>query len=87
YWVVIKLTLSILVIFLGIFFLNDWFSYLVKAAEHTGIAALKESKFESTWLSIIITGLFNISCLAFMTFITYFKPFGKIKKNKIVAER
>ncbi|PEL13090.1 hypothetical protein [Bacillus sp. AFS017336] len=87
YWVVIKLALTILVIFLGIFFLYDWFSYLVKAAEHTGIAALKESKFESTWLSIIITGLFNLSCLAFMTFITYFKPFGKIKKNKIVAER
>lgn len=86
YWVVIKLVLTIFVIFLGIFFLNDWFSYLVKTAEQIGISALDESTFKSTWLSIIITGVFNLSCLAFMTFITYFKPFGKIKKNKIMAE-
>ncbi|PGL71154.1 hypothetical protein [Bacillus sp. AFS055030] len=86
YWVVIKLVLTVLVILIGIFFINDWFSFLVKTAEGLGASALNENKFESTWISIIISGIFNLSCLVFMTFITYFKPFGKIKKNKKVAK-
>ncbi|PFH92690.1 hypothetical protein [Bacillus sp. AFS088145] len=82
YWVVIKLVLTVLIILIGIFLINDWFAYLVKTAEGLGVSALNQNKFESTWLSIIITGIFNLSCLAFMTFITYFKPFGKIKRIK-----
>ncbi|WP_088010510.1 DUF2269 family protein [Gottfriedia acidiceleris] len=85
YWVVIKLALTVLTILIGIFLINDWFSYLVNTAEALGASALNEHKFESTWISIMITGAFNLSCLALMTFITYFKPFGKIKKNKKVS--
>lgn len=84
YWVVIKLILTILIILLGIFFINDWFALLINAADQLGIEALKTHSFQSTWLSIIITGIFNLFCMTLMTFITYFKPFGKIKKKRLV---
>jgi len=83
YWVVIKLVLTILIILLGIFFINDWFLFLVETAHHLGIKALAIQQFNTKWLSIIITGLFNLVCMCFMTVITYFKPFGKIKKKKV----
>ncbi len=39
YWVVIKLVLTILIIFLGIYLINDWFGLLIKLANHLGIVA------------------------------------------------
>lgn len=82
YWVLIKFALTILTIMIGILFLNKWTALLVDLVEETGFVALQNSQFQSTWLSIIITASFNLFCLAFMTFITYLKPFGKVKKNK-----
>lgn len=82
YWVVIKFVLTILTILIGIFFLNDWTADLGKVIEDMGFMALENEKFQSTWISIVITSSFNLFCLAFMTFITYLKPFGKVKKNK-----
>lgn len=82
YWIVIKLIITILIILLGIFFINDWFQYLIEAADKIGIQALNKHSFKSTWLLIILTGVFNLICMGFMTFITYFKPFGKIKKKQ-----
>lgn len=81
YWVVIKLVLTIVIILLGIFFINDWFSLLVKTAQEFGNNALKNDEFQSTWFSIIVTAIFNIISMTFMTLITYYKPFGKIKKK------
>lgn len=81
YWVVIKLVLTILTILIGIFFLNKWTAGLVVTVEEMGFAALQHSPFQSKWLSIMITSSFNLFCLVLMTFITYFKPFGKIKRK------
>lgn len=87
YWVVIKLVLTILIILLGIFFINDWFALLIKYANQLGIDALSSQDFKTSWLSIIITGSFNLFCMTVMTIVTYFKPFGKIKKNKNVEKK
>ncbi|MBH5320903.1 hypothetical protein I6N90_24250 [Paenibacillus sp. GSMTC-2017] len=80
YWVVIKLVLTITIIMLGILFLNNWLSYLEELAVKFGFVALQNQDFQSTWLSIRIMSSFNLLCLIVMVFITYFKPFGKIKK-------
>jgi uncharacterized membrane protein len=80
YWVVIKLVLTVLIIFMGIMFLGDWLSFLVKTAERYGIVALQKDTFQTTSLSLISASIFNIISMTIMTCITYFKPFGKIKK-------
>ncbi|MFD1957374.1 hypothetical protein ACFSL6_25200 [Paenibacillus thailandensis] len=82
YWVVIKLVLTVVTIMLGILYLNDWTASLGVLIEDTGLAALRSGQFRSTWLSIMIMGSFNLFCLVFMVFITYFKPFGKMKKKR-----
>jgi uncharacterized membrane protein len=81
YWIVIKFILTIVIILMGILFINDWFSFLVKTAEHYGFASLQKQDFQTTWLSLILAASFNIMAMAIMTFLTYFKPFGKIKKT------
>lgn len=83
YWVLMKFVLTLLTIMIGILFLNKWTMYLVEIVEKMGFEALNNSQFQSTWLSIIIIASFNLVCLAFMTFITYLKPFGKVKKQKL----
>lgn len=82
YWIVIKLVLTIVTILLGILFLNDWTASLAHFIEDSGLAALQNERFRSTWLSIIMMGSFNLLSLLLMVFVTYFKPFGKIKKNR-----
>ncbi|MED3624443.1 hypothetical protein [Neobacillus thermocopriae] len=81
YWVIIKLVLTILTILIGIFFLNKWTASLGILIEDMGFIALKNEEFQHTWTQIVTTSSFNILCLAFMTFITYLKPFGKVKKK------
>ncbi|WP_313800056.1 hypothetical protein [Cytobacillus sp.] len=81
YWVMVKLVLTILTIMIGILFLNKWTVFLVETVEDLGFVALQHTPFQSTWLSIIITSSFNLLCLAFMTFITYMKPFGKVQRK------
>lgn len=82
YWVFLKLVLTILTILIGIFFLNRWTAGLGEIIENMGFAALQDEQFRSTWISIVVTSSFNLLCLAFMTFITYLKPFGKMKNRK-----
>lgn len=82
YWVLIKLVLTITIILIGILFLNRWTASLVEMAKNTEIFALQQHDFQTTWLSIIFTASFNLLCLLFMTFLTYYKPFGKIRRKK-----
>lgn len=82
YWVIIKLVLTILTIMIGIFFLNRWTANLGILIEDLGFIALKNEQFQTTWISVVTTSSFNILCLAFLTFITYLKPFGKVKKKR-----
>ncbi|WP_248924029.1 hypothetical protein [Paenibacillus hamazuiensis] len=80
YWVVIKLVLTVVTILLGIFFINDWFSFLLNMAKAHGFAAMQSQDFQSTWLANVWAAVFNSAAYAFMVVITYFKPFGKIRK-------
>ncbi|CAG7657543.1 hypothetical protein ACFQI7_35100 [Paenibacillus allorhizosphaerae] len=81
YWVVVKLILTIVTILLGIFFINDWFAYLLSAAKKYGFAAVQRQDFQSIWLANVLAAIFNNAAYGFMMFITYFKPFGKIRKT------
>ncbi|SFE80319.1 hypothetical protein SAMN05216378_4125 [Paenibacillus catalpae] len=87
YWVTIKLGLTIVTIMIGILFLDNWTASLADMISEMGFATLQNETFQTTWLSIIITASFNLLCLLLMVFITYFKPFGKIKRRQIKPER
>jgi uncharacterized membrane protein len=82
YWVLIKLILTVGIILFAIFFVSRWFSFLLDAAERWGYASLQQDAFQSTWMSNMVGGAVNLAALLFMTFITYLKPFGKIKGRK-----
>ncbi|MDU7472322.1 MAG: hypothetical protein E7L01_03020 [Paenibacillus macerans] len=82
YWIVIKLVLTLLTILIGIFFLNGWTASLAEMVHDLGFAALQNGQFRETWTSTLVTASFNLLCLLFMVFITYFKPFGKIRKKR-----
>ncbi|TDF90111.1 hypothetical protein [Paenibacillus piri] len=81
YWIVIKLVLTIVTILIGIFFINDWFSFLLAAAKERGYAAMQSQDFQSTWQANVWAAVFNTAAYGFMVVITYFKPFGKIRKT------
>ncbi|MGA9172577.1 MAG: hypothetical protein WBZ33_01140, partial [Thermoactinomyces sp.] len=83
YWVVIKFALTLLIILIGILFLGDWLSFLLETANHLGLDAFQKHDFQTTSWSLIFISAFNILAMALMTCITYFKPFGKIKKRRI----
>lgn len=83
YWVLIKLVLTIITIMMGILFLDDWTASLGDMIHEMGFATLQDQTFQTKWTSIIIMSSFNLLCLVFMVFITYLKPFGKIKKGKV----
>lgn len=80
YWVAIKLVLTVATIMMGILFLDNWTASLGEMIEDMGFAALQSRQFQTTWSSIVVMASFNLASLLFMVFITYFKPFGKIKK-------
>lgn len=77
-----KALFTILIIFMGIMYLSDWLSFLLKTAEHDGIVALQNDAFQTTSVSLISASIFNIFAMIMMTCVTYFKPFGKIKKKR-----
>lgn len=79
YWVIIKLGLTIITIMIGIFFLNKW----TDLDEGMGFASLQDGGFHSKWLDIVTTSSINLFFLLFMVFITYYKPFEKIKKGRV----
>ncbi|MFK7693074.1 hypothetical protein [Paenibacillus sp. HJGM_3] len=81
YWVTIKLVVTILTIMIGILFLNKWTAHLGELVKDMGFVSLENNDFNSTWLSMILTSSFNLLCLFAMVFITYYKPFGKIRKT------
>lgn len=81
YWVVIKFALTLFIILIGIFFLNNWLSFLLEHAPLFGLGSFHHHQFQTTSLSLINVSLFNILAMALMTLITYFKPLGKIRKR------
>lgn len=82
YWVIIKFLLTIATIMIGILFLNKWTASLGTLIEDMGFIVLQNEQFQTTWISVVTTSSFNLLCLAFMMFITYFKPFGKVKNTR-----
>ena len=82
YWVLIKLILTVGIILFAIFFVSRWFSFLLDAAEQWGYASFQQDAFQSAWMKNLLGGTVNLAALLFMTLITYFKPFGKIKGSK-----
>jgi hypothetical protein len=82
YWVAVKLVLTIVTIMIGILFLDQWTAVLVDLVNDMGFSSLQNQEFQTTWFSIMLTAFFNLLCLVFMVFITYYKPFGKISKKK-----
>lgn len=82
YWIVIKLILTILLIFLGIAYMSPWLSQLLREADQERSLALINAVFIDKSYSLIGGAIANIIALVFMTAISYFKPFGKPKLNK-----
>lgn len=82
YWTVMKLVLTVVVILTGIVFVNRWFSYLVITVNQFGLASMQIQDFKTTSSFLLLAAIFNNLVLASMTFITAFKPFGKIVKTQ-----
>lgn len=80
YWVLIKFTLTILMIIFAILNLSDWLNILIETAQNHGLIAFQLEVFQYTGWRLLIATIFNIAAMLFMTIITYLKPFGKIKK-------
>lgn len=81
YWVVMKLVLTVALILIGILFVGDWFSFVVRTVDHYGAASLLQNQdFQAMRLSLILIAVLSITAMALMTFITHYKPFGKIKR-------
>lgn len=80
YWILVKFVLTLVTILIGIFFLNNWLADLTISAADLGDSALQDQAFQNTWFSMLVTSGFNLICLVTMTFVTYLKPFGKIKR-------
>lgn len=80
YWILIKLILTLLLIGLGIGYMGDWLSQIVRIAEQERFLALGDAAFLNASYSLIGGAIANIVALIFMTAISYFKPFGKINK-------
>ncbi|WNC14349.1 hypothetical protein [Brevibacillus brevis] len=74
-----KLILTILLIGFGIEYMGDWLSQIVRIAKQERFLALSDSAFLNASYSLIGGAIANIVSLIFMTAISYFKPFGKIK--------
>lgn len=81
YWIVIKLILTVVTLLSGIFFLNDWLTSLLDLAKEMGFAAKDYAGFQSNLMFLTMMAVFHLICLVIMTFVTYFKPFGKIRKT------
>lgn len=81
YWVAIKLILTVALILFGIKYMSDWLSQLIHEADGKRAAALHDAAFLSTSYSLLSGAAANILAMVFMTAISYFKPFGKIKKR------
>ncbi|MFD2614253.1 hypothetical protein [Paenibacillus gansuensis] len=82
YWIIAKLVLTIMTIMLGILFLDNWTASLGEMIHEMGFATLQDQTFQTRWMSMIIMSSFNLVCLLFMVFLTYLKPFGKVKKSR-----
>lgn len=81
YWILIKLTLTVLLITFGIVYMAGWLSQLVRTANQGRFLVLTDAAFLNTSYSLIGGAIANIVALIFMTAISYFKPFGKIKRK------
>jgi uncharacterized membrane protein len=81
YWVLIKLVTTFLIILLGILFLSDGLSFLIATAEKYHLAALQNASFHRTSVSLTLGAIFNVAAMVMMTLVTYYKPFGKIKRK------
>jgi hypothetical protein len=81
YWVLIKLVSTFFIIMLGILFLSDGLSFLIATAEKDHLAALQNASFHRTSISLTLGAIFNVAAMVMMTLVTYYKPFGKIKRK------
>ncbi|WP_246469853.1 DUF2269 family protein [Cohnella nanjingensis] len=83
YWIAIKLVLTILLILFGIKYMSSWLSQLLREADQSRELAFSNAKFQNTTYSLLAGAIANLVALLFMTAISYFKPFGKIKTKKV----
>jgi len=79
YWILIKLILTISLIGFGIEYMGDWLSQIVHIGKQERFLALSNAAFLQASYSLIGGAIANIAALIFMTAISYFKPFGKVK--------
>jgi uncharacterized membrane protein len=80
HWVVIKLVLTVVLILIGIAFVPNWLSFIVGIAESRGSVFLLQSHDFQGMHYLILIALLNIAAMALMTFVTQYKPFGKIRR-------
>ncbi|KKI90563.1 hypothetical protein WQ54_21800 [Bacillus sp. SA1-12] len=82
YWVLVKWILTFVIIIFSIIVTSEAFAFLLETVDKIGFISLQNKDFQIAWLQTIWGASINIVAMIFMTFITYLKPFGKVKNKK-----
>lgn len=80
WWVIVKLTLTIVVIVISITYLGPVSPNLVRISEKLGLDALTDKTYLSYFTRLKVFNPINISIFLFIAYISQFKPWGKRKK-------
>lgn len=79
WWVVVKLVLMIILIFLGSFWLGKWINGSVDMVEEQGLNVYTNRKYLDYQVLSKFWGSLQLCVLIFLFFISVFKPWKKIK--------
>ena len=82
WWVIVKLILTIAVIFISIIYLGPVAPHLIEITSRLGLEALLDETYISYFSRLTIVNPINISLFLFMTYLSQFKPWGKRKKKR-----
>ena len=78
-WVIVKLVLSFTIVIFSIIYLAPVAPKLIEISENLGLRALKDKTYQDYFMRAVIFNPVNIFLMLFMTYLSYFKPWGKRK--------
>ena len=77
WWIIIKLSLTIIIIVFSIIYLGPVSPNLVEISGKLGLEALVDDTYISYFTRLTIFNPINIALFAFLTYVAHFKPWGK----------
>lgn len=79
WWIIVKLILACFVIIYSTLFLAPLDHDLIDMSKNMGLEVYSNESYISYTMRVKICNLINICILLFLTYLSYFKPWGKVK--------